>query len=220
LALFASAPESGQTVDRVVASVGNTAITSSDVENELRLELFLEGKSLTDADPDTATLDEVRDRLIDRVLLDEEARAGEIKVTPDNPAVDQRLDEIRKKFPNLAAYQAGLKALPMTEAGLRRNLAEQQTILQLVDQRLRPEATVEPSEIEAYYRKTLAPELARQGEPAPPLAEVRDRIREILVQQKIGGLLEDWLKRLRAAREVKTYGSPEAQDIPQKGSQE
>jgi hypothetical protein len=203
-----------------VASVGNTAITSSDVKNELRLELFLEGKSVADADPDTATLNQVRDRLIDRVLLDEEARASEIKVAPGNPAVDQRLDEIRKKFPNLAAYQVGLKALPMAEAGLRQNLAEQQTILQLIDQRLRPEATVEPPEIEAYYRKTLASELARQGEPAPPLAEVRDRIREILVQQKIGGLLEDWLERLRAAREVKTYGSPEAQDIPPQGSQE
>jgi len=71
LALFASASEGGQTVDRVVASVGNTAITSSDVENELRLELFLDGKLLADADPDMATLNQVRERLIDRVLLEE-----------------------------------------------------------------------------------------------------------------------------------------------------
>jgi hypothetical protein len=220
VALVAPAPERGQTLDRVVASVGNTAITSSDVENELRLEIFLDGKPLADADPDTATLNDVRDRLIDRVLLEEEARASEIKVAPDDPAVDQRLDEIRKNFPNPAAYQAGLKALPMTEAGLRQNLAVQQTVLQLIDQRLRPEATVEPSEIEAYYRNTLAPELARQRQPAPPLAEVTHRIREILVQQKISGLLEDWLRRLRAVRDVKTYGSTEAEGIPQKGSQE
>ena len=218
-ALFASAPGRGQTVDRVVASVGNTAITSSDVENEFRLELFLDGKPLADSDPDMATLNQVRDRLIDRVLLDEEAQASEIKVAPDDPAVDQRLDEIRKKFANLAAYQAGLKALPMTEAGLREDLAEQQTILHLIDRRLRPEAAVEPSEIEAYYRNTLVPELARQRQPVPPLAEVTDRIREILVQQKIGGLLEDWLKRLRAARDVRTYGSPEADANQQKGPQ-
>ena len=79
---------------------------------------------------------------------------------------------------------------------------------------------MEPSEIEAYYRNKLALELAGQGQTAPPLGEVTDRIREILVQQKISGLLEDWLKRLRTARDVKTYGSPEAEDIPQKGSQE
>lgn len=219
-ALLVSAPGRGQTVDRVVASVGNTAITSSDVENEFRLELFLEGKPVGDANPDRATLNQVRDRLIDRVLLDEEARASEIKVSPDDPAVDRRLEEVRKKFPNLTAYENGLKALAMTEAGLRPDLAEQHTILQLIDQRLRPEATVEASEIEAYYQNTLVPELARQRQPVPPLAEVRDRIREILVQQKISGLLEDWLKRLRAARDVKTYGSPEAEDSRQKGPQE
>jgi len=134
--------------------------------------------------------------------------------------MEKRLDEVRKKFPNPAAYQAGLKALPMTEGDLRQRLADQQTILQLIDQRLRPEATVEPSEIEVYYRNTLAPELARQRQPAPPLAEVTDRIREILVQQKISGLLEDWLKRLRAARDVKTYGGPGPEGTPQKESQE
>jgi len=198
--------------------VGNTAITSSDVENELQLEFFLDGKSGAGADPSTATLDQVRDRLIDRVLLGEEARAGEIRVSTDDPAVEQRLDDVRKKFPNLAGYESGLKALSMTEAGLRQDLAEQQTILQLVDQRLRPEATVDPSDIEAYYRSRLIAELARQGQPAPPLAEVTDRIREILVQQKISGLLEDWLKRLRAARDVKIYGGPEPEDIPRKGS--
>jgi peptidyl-prolyl cis-trans isomerase SurA len=220
VALFAPVPARGQTLDRVVASVGNTAITSSDVENEYRLELFLDGKSVEGADPDVATLNQVRDRMIDRVLLREEAQASEIKVAADDKAADQRLDEVRKKFPNLTAYQDGLKALQMTEADLRQDLAEQEAILQLVDQRLRPEATVEPSEIEAYYRNTLAPELARQGQQPPPLTEVTDRIREILVQQKISGLLEDWLKRLRATREVKTYGSAEAEDIPQKKPQE
>jgi peptidyl-prolyl cis-trans isomerase SurA len=203
-------------LDRIVASVGNNAITSSEVGNEFRLELFLDGKSVEAADPDAATLNEVRDRMIDRVLLDEEARASEIKVAPDDPAVNQRLDEVRKRFPNLVGYQNGLKALQMTEADLCQSLAEQQAILQLVDQRLRPDATVEPTEIEGYYRSTLVPELARQGRQPPPLADVTDRIREILVQQKISVLLEDWLKRLRATRDAKTYGNAEADDIPQK----
>lgn len=217
--LFVCASTSGQILDRVVASVGNTAITSSDVETEYRLELFLDGKPVEGADPDVATLNQVRERMIDRVLLREEAQASEIKVAPDDKTVDQRLDEVHKKFPSLTAYQGCLKALHMTEDDVRQDLAEQEAILQLIDQRLRPEAIVEPSEIEAYYRNTLVPKLARQGQQPPPLPEVTDRIREILVQQKISGLLEDWLKRLRAAREVKTYGSAEAEDIPQKKPQ-
>jgi peptidyl-prolyl cis-trans isomerase SurA len=213
-ALLAAALAPAQTLDRVVASVGNNAITASEVETEFRVELLLDGKSVEGADPDAATLNRVRDRMIDRVLLDEEARASDIKVAVDSPRVTQRLEEVRKKFPNLAAYQSSLKALQMTEAGLCQDLAGQQAILELIDQRLRPDASVEPTEIEAYYRSTLAPELGRQGQQPPPLADVADRIREILVQQKISVLLEDWLKRLRAAHDVKTYGNAETEDIP------
>jgi peptidyl-prolyl cis-trans isomerase SurA len=36
----------------------------------------------------------------------------------------------------------------------------------------------------------------------PPLAKLSARIREILLQQKISVLLEDWLKSLRAEDEV------------------
>lgn len=194
-----------------MASVGNTAITAIDVKNEYRLELFLDGKSPVAEAPDVKTLDQVRERMIDRVLLDQEARASDIKVADDDKAVDQRVEGIRNRFQSAASYQDGLQALHMTEADLRQDLAEQEAILQLIDQRLRPEATVEPAEIETYYRDTFVPQLARQGEQPPPLTNVTDRIREILVQQKINGLLEDWLRRLRAAREVKTYGSAEAE---------
>jgi peptidyl-prolyl cis-trans isomerase SurA len=213
---FGSAAVRSQTLDRVVAAVGNTAITATDVESEYRLELFLDGKPVEALDPDVETLNLVRERMIDRVLLDEEARASDIKLAADDKAVDQRLDEIRQKFPSAARYRDELNALDITEANLRQDLADQEAILQLIDQRLRPEATVEPADIEGYYRNTLVPEVTKQGERPPPLAEVTDRIREILVQQKINGLLEDWLKRLRAARDVKTYGSAEAQDLPQK----
>jgi peptidyl-prolyl cis-trans isomerase SurA len=213
---FGSAAVRSQTLDRVVAAVGNTAITATDVESEYRLELFLDGKPVEALDPDVETLNLVRERMIDRVLLDEETRASDIKVAADDKAVDQRLDEIRQKFPSAARYRDELNTLDITEADLRQDIADQEAILQLIDQRLRPEATVEPADIEGYYRNTFVPELARQREQPPPLAEVTDRIREILVQQKINGLLEDWLKRLRAARDVKTYGSAEAQDVPQK----
>lgn len=206
----------GQMLDRVVASVGNTAITSSDVKREYRLELLLDGKSVAAADPDTSTLKQVRERMIDRVLLEEEARASEIMVAVNDPSVDQRLDEIRKKFPNAAAYHDDLNVLGITEADLRQDLAEEETIMQLVDQRLRPEATVDAPEIEAYYQNTFVPEASRQGQHPPPVAEVTDRIREILVQQKINGLLEDWLRRLRAARDVRTYGNAEAEGMPQR----
>jgi len=122
--------------------------------------------------------------------------------------VDQRLEEVRKKFSSPAAYGAGLQALGLSEDGLRRILAAQEQILRLIDERWRPLATVEAAEVESYYRDTLVPDLARQGgQQAPPLAEVESRIREILVQKKIDALLDEWLKQARTERGARVFGS-------------
>ena len=198
-----------QTLDRVVAAVGNTAITASDVEAEYRLELFLDGKALA-APPDAGALNQVRQRMIDRILLEEEVRADGIKVSPDDPAVAARLSELRKKYPDDGSFKASLKSLDMSEEALKSILAREEAILRLIDQRLRPQAVVEPAEIEAYYRDTLVPSLRKGNQPTPPLAEVESRIREILVQQKIDSLLDEWLKRQRNRGDVQIFGSAEA----------
>jgi hypothetical protein len=202
-----------ETVDRVVASVGHQAVTASDVEKEYRLELFLEGNPPSDAEPGLGALDQVRGRVIDRVLLEDEVQANGIQIAVGDESVVQRLHALRDKFPAAQAYEEGLNAVGISEEDLRVHFAKQAEVLLLIDRRLRPEATVETPEIEAYYRNILIPDLARQGEKQPPaLDDVEDRIREILVQKKINALLEAWLERLRAARDVKLYGSAEAEN--------
>lgn len=203
-----------QILDRVVAAVGNVAITASDVDREYRLESFLDGKE-PEGDPSAGTLDRVRQRMIDHILLQDEAQADSIKVSPDGAAVAARWSELQKKFPSAEAFAGELKKLGMSKEELGSVLAEQEGILRLIDQRLRPEAVVEPQEIEAYYRETLVPTLARQGsQSVPPLSEVESRIREILVQQKIDGLLDAWLKELRNRGDVRIFGAAQTGGTP------
>jgi len=203
-----------QTLDRVVAAVGNVAITASDVESEYRLERFLDGKE-PEGDPGAATLNQVRQRLIDRILLEDEAQTDSVKLSPDDPALAAQWSELQKKFPSEEAFAGALKKLGMSEEALKSVLAEQEGILHLIDQRLRPEVVVEPPEIEAYYQNTLVPSLTQQGnQHPPPLSDVEGRIREILVQQKIDGLLDTWLKRLRDRGDVRVFGSAEADGTP------
>jgi len=202
-----------QTLDRVVGAVGNIAITASEVDAEYRLELFLGGKASADK-PDAGALNQVRQRMIDRILLEEEVRADGIKVPPDDPAVAARLSEARKKYRSDEAFAAALKNLGMNAEALKSVLAEEEAILRLIDQRLRPQAVVEPAEIEAYYRDTLVPSLRKGNQPTPPLTEVENRIREILVQQKVDSLLDEWLKRLRDRGDVRVFGSTEASGSP------
>jgi hypothetical protein len=213
--ILAPALALGETVDRVVAAVGNRAITASDIEVEYRMELLLDGKDPAGSEPDRSILNQVRDRLIDRVLLEEEATADGIEVAPNDPAVDDRLETLLQKFSSPGALTADLSKIGLNEGALRRHLAGEERVLRVIDERLRPLAAVEPSEIEAYYRQTFVPELARQSqEPPPPLAAVESRIREILTQQKIDKLLAEWLKTLRASHDVYLYGKAAAEDKP------
>lgn len=188
-----------------MASIGNVALTASDLEQEYSFELFLNGES-TLPPPDPATLERVRDRLIEQRLLAEEAAAEKIERSDLPRQAAETLAEIRKKHASERAFQSALRALGMDEQEVLRRLEEQALVLRIIDQRLRPAAWVERTEIETYYRTTFTPQYAQRASgPAPALEEVENQIREILVQQKIDQLLQPWLQELKVSRRVKLH---------------
>lgn len=201
----ATANAAAETLDRVAASIGNVALTASDVEQEYRFELFLNGQSPS-APPDPATLERVRDRLIEQKLLAEEAEAENVERGDLPRQGADALAEVRRKYPSEEAFQAALRTLEMDEREVLKRLEDQAFVLRIIDQRLRPAAWVEHSEIEAYYSKTFVPEYTRHAaRPAPALEGVENQIREILVQEKIDQLLPPWLEELQANRRVRLH---------------
>jgi hypothetical protein len=194
-----------EVVDRVIASVGNDAITQSDAEDEYRWGRFLEGES-PEAQPNATQLEAARDRLVDQkvLLLEAETEGGELPDLPEEAG--KLLAQARKKFPDESEYQQALQALGLDEQTLLRRLALQVVTLRLIDQRLRPAAWVEQKQIEAYYQDTFVPEHARRAAgPVPPLEDVEAQIREILVQKKIDELLTEWLTELRSSHQAKIH---------------
>lgn len=192
-------------MDRVVASVDTRAITTSDVETEYRFEQFAEGKMPTDS-PDAAELADVRERLVDQALLAEEARRAAAPETDAASAASQELEEIRKKFPSAEAYSAALKATGLDREQALERLRRRDRILRMIDQRLRPDAWLDASEIQDYYQKSFLPAYRKDHPaPAPPLEQVEDQIREILTQKKINQLLEGWLEELRSSHVVRLH---------------
>ena len=193
---------SRETLDRVVASIDEEAVTASDVNRESRLEWFLNGQTPEDP-PARETFDQVRERLVERKLLATEAAA--------EPATDQQsaaraqklLEENRKRFSTPEAYQVALRSLGMDETQVLAGIVAEQKVLGMIDRRLRPEAAVEPSEVETYYRATFTPEFKRRGTGAlPPLPQVEGQIREILTQQRIDKLLSQWVEELKSSHRV------------------
>jgi len=200
----------------VVASVDGMAITQSDVETEYRTEVFLEEGRVPSMLPDSKTLSPILERVIDQKLLMGEAAAEHADLTASQLRAEQTLADLRNQFSSEEAFHGALRSLGLNEDELLTRIEEQELILRIVDQKLRPLVSVGKEEIEAYYRATFLPEWARKSkENAPALADVEAQIQEILVQRKIDEQLEVWLKELRAAHHVRLVGPiPHAESAP------
>jgi len=192
-------------LDRVVASIGDVAITQSDVEREYRLERFLDGQWPAPP-PDSKTLERVRERLTDqKLLLEEETQDSSHDAALEKTAAEE-LDAVRKRFPSEPDYQSALQSLHMNEKQILTTLIDQQRVLRNIEQQLRPAAPPGTTDVESYYRDVFTPEYTRtHGSAAPTLTEVQGQIQEILVQKRIDQLLATWLEELKPSRRVRFH---------------
>jgi len=198
-------PLRAEIVDRTLAVVGDRVVTWSELMAEANYQAFLNGRQ----PPDTAGLGQrenwqpVLSRLIDQALLAQAQETFPFAPAEKGGAI-RRLEEVRKQFPDGEAYRDALVRCKLTEAEVVSRLERETNLMAFVDYRLRPQVQLSSEEMEQYYRETLVPELRRQGQQyVPPLAEVRDQIEQILMQEKINRLLEQWLQDLRRRAVVK-----------------
>lgn len=116
---------------------------------------------------------------------------------------EDTLKSVREKFSDPTAYRKALTSLGMTEPQVLQRLELYERTLQMINNRLRPAAVPDPNEVDTYYKNTFVPEYAKaHGGPPPSLDNVREQIREILVQKKMNGLLDNWLDRLKSTHRV------------------
>lgn len=193
------------TADRIVVSIGNTGITESEIDQEVRFAQFLDGRPQS-SEPSEAQRVAARDRLIEQTLLMEEAEADATDASTLEQEANRLLNEVRSLYPDEVSYRTALESTGYTQPQAHQQLVENVRIVRLIDRRLRPNAWVNQHQIEAYYRETFVPEHQREEKTPPPkLEEVGSLIREILVQQEVDRLLDEWIKEIQSARRVKLH---------------
>lgn len=188
-------------LDHVVAIIGTNVILQSDVQQEMRLSALEPLQVL----PGQNTPDRALRRLIDRTLILQQMKDQQQPVTTPMPAVRKAIDDLRRQIPACAksdcqsdqGWEAFLKAHDLTPAMVEQRWSQRIAILRFIDLRFQSGIRIAPDQISAYYQKTLVPALQKNHETAPPLNEVTDRIREILLQMQVSGLFQDWLSSLR-----------------------
>jgi peptidyl-prolyl cis-trans isomerase SurA len=201
------AQEPGQVVlDRAVAVVNKHVILASDLDDEIRLSIL---------DPNNAgqpalTHQRALEQLISRALIEQQIRQEDMQsIEPPQDEVDARLHQIRTELPACmhencasdAGWKAFLTAHGLTSDRVEAYLRYRLEILRFIEQRFRQGIQISEQQIETYYHDTLLPMYA-PGETVPPLNDVAPRIEEILLQQQVNVLFDNWLKNLRQQGDV------------------
>ncbi len=200
-----------QLVDRVLAVVDEDPILASEVDQVVALGL-LEPAS---EEEDEAFRRRVLDGLIEqRLRFHEIDRYGFAEVPLEE--VDDQYAAIEERLGGQAALAARLAELELDEEGLRQLLARQLMVLIYVEERLGPRVLIGLDDIQAYYDETLVPAMRERRQPVPAVAEVRERIREVLRQQRLNDEIDLWTEELRLDADIEDYFDAAHEMLPEK----
>ena len=187
-------------LDKVVAVVGKNVITASEVAQQLRLESFINQRP---ADNSVQARSLALRRLIDQSLISQEMLITSFLGVRDEQIEQELAASRQQEFPNGMSFAAALKAYNLSEEDLRDFLRRQLNMLRFIDFRFRTGMEISEDEINSYYENSYTPQvrLVEAGVPEP-LTEVHGQIRQIVAQQQVDALLDDWLKRVRATSRI------------------
>ncbi|MCP5110292.1 MAG: hypothetical protein GY953_05610 [bacterium] len=179
-----------EVIDRVAVTVDKIVITESDILHQMRIAAFLNGEPLTmtrEAKRAAAR------QLVEQVLVRREMEISRYPA-PEMAETDALAAKLKaERFPNEDGYGRALADYGLDETGLRENLLLQLTVLRFVEFRFRPGVTVSDEDVQAYYDSELLRGWREQDGPPPELDDTRDRIEEILIQQRVNDALDGWL---------------------------
>ena len=176
--------DDGQTVDGVAARIEDDILTESEVRELGAFQKLVEGAEK----PRTERIRELADQWIVR---------GEIENAkyppPTSEDVDRAYARLGGQFPSPEEFTKRCAAEGLSEAAVRRMLVQQLYFSRFLDFRFRPAAQIDQKQIEAYYNDEFVPQLKARNQSVPPLDDVEDTIREVLIQRAINDRATQWL---------------------------
>jgi len=203
LLILCHLPASGEIVDEVVAAVGETPILHSDIALAQLVELV----ERTPGETQTAYAARLLDARINLELqfrdLEESGTLYrlEFDVASSRDILIRRgggEDTVLHELDN-----HGLTPGDLDELSLR--LASSTAY---IEQRLQPRIRLTPEEIETTYQDVVVAEMEAAGQPPPPLEDVRNHIRRLLMERKLNDEIEAWLAEATEQHEVIRFYRP------------
>jgi hypothetical protein len=180
-------------IDGVAARIEDDIITESEVRELGAFQQLVDGKS--------ETRDQILRELADQWLIRNEAIAAQY-AQPSAADVDRAYGEFVKQYPSVEIFQQKYAAAGLSEAAVRRLIQQQLYLARFIDYRFRPAAQVSDQQVSDYYRDTFVPQLQARHTEIPPLDDVEDTIREVLIQRAISDRETKWLDETRGRLKI------------------
>jgi len=180
-------------IDRIAISVGNQVITEAQIDQEIRLTAFLNHEK---PDYSIAERKKASGRLIEQALIKRDMELSRYPL-PAPSEVEASLHEVKLSYAPESLYQKKLQEYGITEDALKARLQWQLTLLRFVDYRFRPGIQISDADEKTYYDREVAQWKAQNIQSIPTLDDSRDKIEEILTQQRIDEALNAWMEETR-----------------------
>lgn len=180
-------------IDGVAARIEDDIITESEVRELGAFQQLVDGK------PETR--DQILRELADQWLIRSEAIATQY-AQPSAADVDRAYAEFVKQYPSTEVFQQKCAEAGLSEAAVRRLVQQQLYLARFIDYRFRPAAQVSDQQVADYYRDTFVPQLQARHADIPPLDDVEDTIREVLIQRAISDRETKWLDETRGRLKI------------------
>jgi len=208
IALLAVSPAGlfAEVIDRMVAVVNRDIIALSDLEREQKFQAASQGKVLA---AQGSSVGEQQAQLLQQ-LIDQDLIRQQIQQFPgieiSDAEVERQIGAMVKQNGSVQNWQQLLGQLHITQQELKEHVRWQLEVMKFFDHRFRQFIVVHHGEIESYYREKFLPELTVKGiQDQPSLAEVGEKIRAILTEEKVNLQIDEWLKSLRESASIEIF---------------
>jgi hypothetical protein len=192
IAIGIAAAGRAEIIDRIAVSVGNTIITTDQINDGIRVTAFL---NHTQPDFSAAEKKKAAERLIEQALIRREMEVSHYPLPPLADA-DAMLQRTKDEHPEFA--QSGI-----SEDNLRQHLWWQLTLLKFIDERFRPSVHVTNAEVRQHYRDQVAKWQEQGVKSIPTFEESRDAMEKALIEERVTHAMDRWLGDARTQVDIR-----------------
>jgi hypothetical protein len=187
-----SAPKTDAKANETVAIVNGEKLSRASL-TALETQIATQsGTSATSTDVQTQALNSLVAQTLLRQAVD---KSG---LTASTTQVDAQLQAAKSQFATPEAYQQALATQGLTEDQLKAQISANLVIQSYLDQQLHLSAvTVTDAEVQTAYNQ-----VASTQQNVPALKDVKDQVKQMVIQQKQQQIINDYVAKLRSEGNV------------------